>query len=182
MITKIENGSLPGDEQKGGADMQALPRETTDYIAEKFREYFEAKAAGRLTLKDARKVVDYLSISGPASEPVGAGAHDTTKPHVKGGGRTRPTQEQIERILDKKSMFEPDDLWNEVFDEVLRMYNAENNIKAKRFIGLCFKKQLKREDVCKKMHISEKTFNNYRIAILTAAGICAVQKGCNIDT
>jgi hypothetical protein len=163
--------------------MQALPQKTTDYIAEQFRAYFDRKANRGMNHREARDIIDYLSVSGPAPAPSGSGAIDPTKPHVTGGGgRPRPSQERIEGILNKYAVEEDVALWNTVFDELIEVYKRSHNRKALRVIRMSFELQLKREAVCDKMRITERTFNNYRIAILTAAAICAIRKGCNIDT
>jgi hypothetical protein len=161
--------------------MQALPQKTTDYIAEQFRAYYERKAHRGMDLREARDIIDYLSVSGPAPAPIGSGAIDPSKPHVTGGGgRPRPSPERIEGILNKYAVDEIDALWNDAFDELIRQYKTDKNNKALRIIKLAFQKQLKRETLCEIMHISEKTFNNYRLAILTAAAICAIQKGVTL--
>lgn len=163
--------------------MQALPQKTTDYIADQFRAYFDRKAQRHgMNYKDARAFVDFLSVAGPAPEPAESAAIDYAKPRVSGsGGRKRPSQERIEQILDKYAIEEEEAMWDSVFDALIALYEDRGNKKALRLIKLAFQKQLKREEICEKMHISEKTYRNYRTAILTLAGISWIQRGGTLD-
>jgi hypothetical protein len=172
--------------------MQALPQKTTDYIAEQFRAYFARKAQPHgMTYIDARTVIDYLSVAGPAPEPSGSGAIDYAKPRVSGsGGRKRPSQQQFERIIDKYAIEVDDARWNDVFNTLieglssgsLKGFKGNESKKALRFIKLAYQLQLKPDEIWSKMHVTERTYKAYRLAILTAAYICAVQKGCTLDT
>lgn len=162
--------------------MQALPQKTTDYIAEQFRAYYARKAQWHgMDWKDARAVIDYLSVAGPAPEPSGAGAIDYARPHVSGsGGRKRPSQQRFERILDKYAIEEDEARWNIIFDDLLEYYRTCRQTKQLRFIRFTFENQLKCEEVCEKMDISDRTFKNYRLAILTAAAVFAALRGVTL--
>ncbi len=161
--------------------MQALPQKTTDYIAEEFRAYFDRKARSGMRPREARDIIDYLSVSGPAPGPTDSAAIDYAKPRVSGGGgRPRPSEARIEGIMQKYATDERDALWNGVFDWLIQQYEDSGNKKALRFIKLVFEKQLKMDEACAKMRISERTFKNYRLAILTAAAVCGVQKGVTL--
>ncbi len=160
--------------------MQPFLQETTDYIAEQFRAFFDRKEKRPLSLKDARTMVDF--VSGPAPASLGGSAIDPSKPYVTGGGRPRPSAEQVTRILEKYENTDEDaDLWDEVFTELIRSLKEENHKKALRLIKLAFKKQIKTERICEIMDIkSTRTYNNYRLVILTKAGILAIKKGIDL--
>lgn len=171
--------------------MQALPQKTTDYIAEQFRAFYIRKAQRGMNYKDARAVIDYLSVAGPAPEPSGSGAIDYAKPRVSGGGgRKRPSQQKFEQIIDKYAIEEDEARWNEVFEALLsglsngtlKGFKGNESRKALRFIRLAYQHQLKPEEIWNKMRVTERTYKAYRLAILTAAYICAIQKGCTLDT
>jgi hypothetical protein len=163
--------------------MQALPQKTTDYIAEQFRAYYDRKAERpHLNLREAKTIIDF--VGSPAPLGGGSSAMDLTKPVVTGGGPRKPSSERVESILQRFEVDEADALWNEVFDELIEQYKERNNKKALKLIRLTFEQRptLKREEICEKMRISEKTFRAYRVAILTAAAICAIRKGGTLDT
>jgi hypothetical protein len=163
--------------------MQALPQKTTDYIAEQFRAYFDRKAQGGMRLREATAIIDYLSISGPAPGPTDSAAIDYARPRVSGGGgRTRPSEQRIENILNKYAVDENDAFWNGVFDALIRQYDADGDKKALKFIKLYFQRQLKPEEVWRRMGVSERTYKAYRLAILTRATVYAVSAGCTLDT
>jgi hypothetical protein len=158
--------------------MQALPQQITDYIADRFVEYFSRKDNNRLNYREARTLIDY--VAGPSAGGGGNLTADYMKPVISGGGGRRPSAAQVEAILQRYEVDDSDLIWDAVFDELITSYRRAKNKKALRIITLAFKKEFRREDICRVVHIAEKTFNNYRLAILTAAAIYAVKRGVNL--
>jgi hypothetical protein len=156
--------------------MQMFPREITDYVGDQFCAFFGRRMRHAMTLWEAQMLIDHAAGPAPA---MGTGrAADLTRPRVDGGGRTRPSGEDIEAILHKYAggQFEDND-WDGVFTELIRSYQAERDAKALRVIRLTFERNKKREAICEQMHISTRTFHNYRLAVLSRACLLAVSRG-----
>ena len=153
--------------------MQVFPREVTGRIANQFYAYYERKTRKRMTLRDAALLIDY--VAGPSPGQGSGRPLDISSPRVSGGGRVRPGEVRIERML-RKYMREDenDDSWDSVFDDLIGRYNEEPDMQ--RFILLTFRDRLGDLDICEKLHIGRTTFYKYRLSILYQAGILAVQK------
>ncbi|NLO46763.1 MAG: DUF1492 domain-containing protein [Clostridiales bacterium] len=153
--------------------MQVFPREVTGRIANQFYAYYERKTRKRMTLRDAALLIDF--VAGPAPGQGSGRLSDITAPRVSGGGRVRPGEVRIERMLRKyMCQAENDDAWDQVFDDLIGRYNEEPDMR--RFIQLTFRDRLSDLDICEKLHIGRTTFYKYRLSVLSQAGILAVQK------
>jgi hypothetical protein len=156
--------------------MQTFPRETTDYIARQFCAYFDRKKPQKMTIADAQKLIDY--VSGPAPRVSGIDNIDYSRPRVSGGGRRRPSDIEIENMI--KRYYNEDTYlsdWDEVFDMVIRYYKRKSNQEVLQLIKLAFKEQKKCENVCKTLHISERSFYNNRLQILNKSAVFAISIG-----
>lgn len=144
--------------------MQVFERSVTDYIAEQFYLYFRRKATGKaMSVEDAKNLIDFVQ-GDPAPLPISLGAIDYSKVSG-GGGRQRPLEKVIEDIEDIP-------LWNEVFKAVIKWCDEEN----KNVIMLVFRDKMKEEKICKTLTISPRTLYDYRLTILTRAGVLAALK------
>lgn len=151
--------------------MQVFERKTTDYIAQQLGAYFmRKKDRPKMSLRDARALIDF--VSGPAPIPNDSVTTDLAKPRVSGGGAVRPTEQRIERLLQK---YATDEKWDGVFDELIRKCRREPD--AVKIIHYAFRDRRKESDICEKMSISRQTFYNYRGAILNRAAVIATAAG-----
>jgi len=150
--------------------MQVFPRETTDNIAEQLGEYFKRKEKKKMTFEDAKALIDF--VSGPAPMPSDSIVPDVKKPHVSGGGVTRPTEHQIETIV---SRYEDAALWDRVVDDLIKQCDREPV--AIKIIHMAFRDGEKECEICEKLHISRQTFYNYRLTILVRGAILAHLQG-----
>ena len=89
----------------------------------------------------------------------------------------RPTDSMIDTIMRKYIDDTADnvDLWDAVFDEILDKYRDDDLVK--RFIYMLFRDGLGEPCILEELHIGRTTYYDYRIAVLTQAGIIAVQQG-----
>lgn len=159
--------------------MRAIPQETTDYIADQFRAYFGRKEKRGMNIREAQTLIDF--VSGPVPYGGGSSAIDPGKQHVSGGGRMRPSAKTIEGILNKHVISDEEAIWDEVFGELIKRYREKDNKRALRFIKLCFKLQKKQEEICEIMGFkSSRTYNDYRLAILTLSCMMAIKKGLDL--
>ncbi|SHI24550.1 hypothetical protein SAMN02745823_03843 [Sporobacter termitidis DSM 10068] len=127
-----------------------------------------------MTAKQAATLIDYAS--GPVPSPTSSGAIDTSRPHVTGGGRVRPSRESVEAIYsDLEEQQEADERWAQVFDELIE--RCETDPDAKNVIEYGFRLNLSEEDVCKAMDLGKTTYYNYRAIVLAQAAVLAVRDG-----
>ena len=161
--------------------MQTFPREITDYIAKQFYAYFDRKQPLKLTITEAQKLIDF--VSGPAPGAPKMAGIDLTKPRVNGGGRRRSTEAEIDRILSRSNKDEDENKeWDKVFNKVISQYKRDCDQEGLLLIKLVFKERKKCANVCKILHISERTFFNNRLQILNKSAIFATIMGvkyCN---
>lgn len=153
--------------------MQIFSREIMNYIDNRFQLYYRTQNK-KMSLADANMLINY--VSGPAPIPHELRASDFAQPRVIGGGKTRPSKSQIDLIIDKaEKKAELDSKWASVFDELI--LRCKDDSDAVRIIELTFKERLYDNDICEILSISRTTFYEYRAAILSRAGILAVQSG-----
>jgi hypothetical protein len=153
--------------------MQVFPREVTSRIADQFFAYYERKNRKRMSLRDAAMLIDF--VAGPSPGQGSGRPADISTPRVSGGGRVRPGEMRIERMLRKYMRDEESDgSWDQVFDDLIGRH--KDDAAMQRFILLTFRDRLSDLDVCDKLHIGRTTFYKYRLNILSQAGILAVQK------
>lgn len=150
--------------------MRVFPRKTTDYIAEQFCNYFQRKLDHRMTIREAKTLIDF--VSGPSPAPQEVGATDYSSPRVSGGGTVRPTESQVEEIFQKYEDTAP---WDAVFDDLLRQCKEEPT--AVEIIHMAFRDGKRESEICEKLNISPKTYYNYRITILVRAAVLATVAG-----
>ena len=126
-----------------------------------------------MSVRDARMLVDF--VAGSAPSPAMTGAYDYARPRVQGGGPRRPTSGAV-RIMLGKYMEENERAasWDEVFEELIKKHAEDPEVT--RFIKLVFRDGLGEIGTCDEMHISRATYYKNRLAILSQAGLLAVQK------
>ena len=151
--------------------MQAFSRETTDYIADRYFEYFRnKKSRKKLTVHEARKLIDY--VSGPVPSSGGLDAIDYTRVRTSGGGRRRPTKTEVDQIF---AGMEEQTLWDAVFDELWRRCSGDPD--TENTIVYTFRDCLSEDEICDRMNICRATYFRRRVTVLSRAGILAVQEG-----
>lgn len=157
--------------------MQIFERETTDDIAIRFRAYFvrleEAKTKRvKYSRKEAQSMIDFAA--GPAPSPTDSKAFDPSKVRVHGGGRIRPSTADFEAIIEKHEPPLVDRKWDGVFSTYMKLMAPDSETTA--FIHLVFRDELSAGSVCEELCISEATFYDRRIKILTKIAVLAVAK------
>ena len=146
---------------------EAFSKETTEDIALQFYLYFERKRVQQqLSLRDAETLIDF--VSGPVPHPRKVGAVDLTQPQVSGGGKVRPTDTDVDRILGVNP-------WDAVFEEVIQ--RQEDPSLKLDLIYLAFREQKKEPDICEELHIDRSTYYRHRKTVLLLAGMLAVKNG-----
>lgn len=153
----------------------AFSNEVIDDIAKRFRLYFIRRASRKLTYREAQTLIDHES--GPSPKPSGKITSDNTRPRVTGGGRARPTDEQVNGILERHAIAneaEPDE-WDAVFDELMK--RSYLPLEFKKVILMAFMDNLENYTISDELHVTLKTYYNYRRAILDMAAVIAVSKG-----
>lgn len=152
--------------------MQVFTRETTDYIADQFICFYSRKYAPKMTFREAATLIDF--VAGPVPAGGGTGATDYARPRTSGGGRMRPTKEMYDAIIAKCTPDEETEEWNDVFNQIIERNAQNKSIIA--FMEMLFKDAVSCEKICETMHIEERTFYRYRLAILEQAGVVAYSK------
>lgn len=151
--------------------MQVFERKTTDYIAQQLGAYFmRKKDRPKMSLRDAKALIDY--VSGPAPGMPTDKMSNQIKTRVSGGGAIRPTEQRIERILQK---YATDEKWDVVFDDLLKKCRKEPD--AVKIIHYAFRDQKKESEICEKLFISPRTYYSYKKIILTRAAVMATAAG-----
>lgn len=151
--------------------MSAFPQETTARIAREFYGYFRRKSQQRLTYREARTLID--NVSGPVPPPSVVSAIDYSRPRVSGGGRPRPTDNEVESIF-RRHEEDPSE-WDNVFDELLRRHDTDQEIK--RLVFMNFRDGCGDGAICDELHISRPTYYRKRRSVLERAGVIAVEFG-----
>jgi hypothetical protein len=150
--------------------MQVFDRETTDYIAREFNCYFYRLWRKRLSIKEARTIIDFVS---EGSAPgFGSITFDYSVPRVKGGGNKKPEEGEVRKIMENAPT--PNE-WDQVFAELIDRCSEDDILKG--IIYLYFKDCNSVDKVCDKLHISKHLFFKNRRIILSRAGVLAVKQG-----
>ena len=149
-------------------------REAISDIAKEFRNYYDRKKRGNISISEARMLIDHAS--GPAPGMTGSAAIDYTRVKVTGGGlMTRPSDQDVQAIYDKRDTDKatPHE-WDIVFDEIIEAHK-EHPI-TEKLIFLCFRDRHSSYIICDELYIGATTFYNYRRVILEQAALIAIKK------
>ena len=155
--------------------IETFPRETINWIADRFRDYFDRKRCDNLSLREARMMIDY--VAGPAPPPSTSAAMDYSRVKVTGGGTyPRPSKQDIEEIYNKRfPEDEPLNEWDEVFDELIESNKKHSG--TVKIINMAFRDRQSHHIICDELHIGRTTYFRHRRTILEKAGLIAVKKG-----
>lgn len=155
--------------------MAVFDREQTDYIAARFYDYFDRKRGRKgLSIRDAATLIDY--VAGPGIGTPDAKISDPSKIRVKGGGKLRPAEAEVQEIVEKiTARVENYEAWDGVFDELIKILGG--NKRLLRFIKIVFNKRLPVNESCKKLGVTEKTYFALRRDVLSKAAVIAVKYG-----
>lgn len=152
--------------------MPVFTRETTDYIADQFTRFYSRKYGPKMTVRDARILIDF--VAGPVPAGTGTGATDYSRPRISGGGSMRPTQEMYDAIITRYTPDEETEGWNNVFNQMIEKYAQDKAVTC--FMEMIFKDGASCEDICETFHIEAATFYRKRLTLLEQAGVIAYSK------
>lgn len=153
--------------------MQVISDELNELINRKLFQYFDRKAIKPnrgFTYAEADKLISNAGSTASAPHDM-TGAIDLTKPCVQGGGRTRTTDEEAERIIAKHEAEQ--DPWDALFDTLLQ----EASPKEKRLISLRWKQNKTNAEISSALHINKRTLQQQRSKIICRAALIAVSLG-----
>ena len=152
---------------------QAFTKETLDKVAEELRGYFRRKSAPRLSHAEARALIDHAG--SPAPRWSSGGEQALLQPRVTGGGPRRPTDGEIEGIVQRAAARSAPSEWDEVFDELMTRHPSGSL--EKRLILMSFRDGHGYSAICEELAIGPTTYFAHRRGILGQAAVIAVEKG-----
>lgn len=152
--------------------MTIIPQGAAELADAELHSYFEPKQ-NRFSYREAQKLID--NVYGPSPEPpTGMAATDYTRPRItSGGGRSRPSDADVEAILIRHA--KDSDGWEEViaaFLDRLKEYPREQ-----AFVYAEYRDKLGEEGVKEKLKICRATYFRRKGNILAYVVIMAMQKG-----
>ena len=152
--------------------IEVFPKETLDTVSKELKDYFRRKRCGKMSPRDAEKLIDY--VSGPTPRGGAYSATDYTKPRVSGGGTRRPSDGDIEAIMNKYSEEKPNE-WDEVFARLMK--EVEDDPQAKGIVQMAFRDGLSGFVIAEEGYIGRTTYFRKRRTILEKAALIAVEMG-----
>lgn len=148
--------------------MQVFARETTDYIADRFCEYYDKMRPKPISIIQAEKLIDY--VSGPCPKPSGNTTVNLSSPHVTGGGKRRPSKNEIDAIVNAD---DGPTVWDELFDALI----ARSGESLRQLMQYAFDEQMPADEIAQRLGIVDREYYRRRLVILSQAAVMAAVAG-----